>query len=59
MELNEQQVEAMTSVLKRTNCKRVKASGFVAAVCWYPVDGLPRKEWCDTCIATKALEPPA
>lgn len=56
MRFTDKQADAMKSVLKRTSCRRVYASNFVAAVCWYPIDGLPRKEWCDTCIATKALE---
>ncbi len=52
----EREADAMRSVLARTNCNRV-AQNSTAAVCRYPVGGLPRKDWCDTCIATKALEP--
>lgn len=53
--LTEQQVEAMRSVLDRTNCPRQAANNFEPAVCRYFIDGLPRKDWCDTCIAKDAL----
>ena len=53
--LTTQQVDAMRSVLDRTSCKRQADNNFEPAVCRYSVDGLPRKDWCDTCIAKDAL----
>ena len=53
--LTTQQVDAMLSVLDRTNCKRLEANNFDPAVCRFYIDGLPREKWCYTCIAKDAL----
>ena len=55
LKLTNEQANAVLSVLNRTNCKRQEEGGFTPAACRYPVDGLPRAEWCDTCIAKDAL----
>ena len=55
--LTKEEAGAMRSVLARTSCQRQATNNFEPAACRYPIEGLPRSEWCDTCIAKDALEP--